>query len=259
LTTFLLLVALPSASLAQSSKVAVSPLHASVALPAASLAQPGPGEFPLIEPQFDPCFSNLPPAQVLATNEVIKFRNFVRVSGAVKTPDFYFYDSDENPRLLSVLAQAGWFRAGAAREKVSVSEPGEASRVINILAAMTNSELNLLLTFGTEITVPFRGATFSSHWVTVTQKYFSVSGEVKKPNYYFYDFKRPISVRDAIRAAGGANPNGAVEQVQLRRLTCRLTLDCTGPDRAGPAVMPHDVIYVPPRMTIFNAGQLTPP
>jgi len=259
LTTFLFLVALPAASLAASSKVNVSPPHASVALPAASLAQPSPREYPLIEPEIDPCFSNLPPAQVLATNEAIKFRNFIRVSGAVKKPDFYFYDSDETPRLLSVLAQAGWFIAGAATEKVSVSEPGEAPRVINILAAMTNSDLNFLVTFGTEITVPFRGATFSSDWITVTQKYFSVSGEVKKPNYYFYDFKRPISVRDAIRAAGGANLGGAVERVELRRLTCRLTLDCTGPDRAGPAVMPHDVIYVPPRMTIFNAGQLTPP
>ncbi|SRR6266446_7448373 len=257
LTTLLLLLALPAASLAESGRVTVSARHASVGLPAGSLAQPSPSEFPLFELETDPCFSNQPPAQVLATNEVIKFRNFVRVSGAVKTPDFYFYDSGENPRLLIVLAQAGWFRAGAATEKVSVSEPGEALRVINILAAMTNSELNLLLTFGTEITVPFMGATFSSDWITVTQKYFSVCGEVKRPNYYFYDFERPISARDAIRAAGGANPNGAVEQVELRRLTCRLTLDCTGPDRAGPAVVPHDVIYVPPRM-ILN-GQFSPP
>jgi protein involved in polysaccharide export with SLBB domain len=257
LTTLLLLVALPAASLAESGRVTVSPRHASVALPAASLAQPSPSEFPLIEPEIDPCFSNLPPAQVLATNEVIKFRSFVRVSGAVKTPDFYFYDSAERPRLLSALAQAGSFTAGAGTEKVRVSQPGEAPRIVNILAAMTNSDLNFLVTFGTEIRVPFKGESFSSEWMTVTQKYFSLSGEVKKPNYYFYDFDRPISARDAIRAAGGVNSNGAVERVQLRRLNCRLTVDCTGPDRPGPAVRPHDVIYVPSRM-ILN-GQFSPP
>src|SRR5437867_5261874 len=81
------------------------------------------------------------PLKAPAENRAMKFRNFVRISGAVKKPNFYFFDSGEKPRLLTLIALAGWFRPNAKTEELYIRSPGEQPRMINAFAAMTNSDL----------------------------------------------------------------------------------------------------------------------